>query len=110
MKAVLKAAALLALVGLAVLIWRERVHLLAFPGIVGGFTAKEYCSCRYVARMPADYCRGYVAQWLPASLEEDPLTRRISARGLGVSRHAQWFGEREGCRLLTQEDRLASDR
>lgn len=98
--------ALLTLLALALLAWRERVHLAAFPGIVGGFTAKEYCSCRYVMRMPENYCRGYVQQWLPATLADDPLARRVSATGLGVTRSAAWLGEREGCRLLTQEDRL----
>lgn len=110
MRRLLKWLALLILLALAILVWRERVHLLAFPGIIGGFTAKEYCSCRYVARMPEDYCRGYAKQWLPATLADDPLARRVSATGLGVTRSAVWLGEREGCRLLTQEDRLASDR
>lgn len=110
MRRLLKWLGLLMLLILAILVWRERVHLAAFPGIIGGFTAKEYCSCRYVMQMPEDYCRGYVQQWLPATLADDPLARRVSATGLGVTRSAAWLGGREGCRLLTQEGRLGSDR
>lgn len=83
-----------------VALWHQRVHLLAFPGIIGGYTAKEYCSCRYVSGFPEAYCRGYVKQWLPATLADDPALRRVTARGLGVSRSAIWTGAREGCRLL----------
>ncbi|MCW5505676.1 amidase, partial [Pseudomonas aeruginosa] len=28
--------------------WQNRIHLAAFPAIIGAYTAKEYCSCRYV--------------------------------------------------------------
>ena len=35
---------LLLLAGLALLAWNNRVHLAAFPGIVGAYSAKEYCS------------------------------------------------------------------
>ena len=52
---------LLALIGW---VWHERVNLQAFPDIIAAYTAKEYCSCRYVANNPAEYCRGYVKQYL----------------------------------------------
>ena len=29
--------------------WPNRAHLAAFPDIIGAYTAKEYCSCRYVS-------------------------------------------------------------
>ncbi len=42
---------------------------LGFPDVVSAYTAKEYCSCRYVMNNDAGYCRGYVKQWLqPAVL------------------------------------------
>ena len=34
-------------------VWHERVNLQAFPDIIAAYTAKEYCSCRYVANNPA---------------------------------------------------------
>ena len=41
-------------------VWQERVALWAFPDIISAYTAKEYCSCRYVMNNDAGYCRGYV--------------------------------------------------
>jgi hypothetical protein len=88
---------LLVLLGL---IWHERVALRAFPDIISAYTAKEYCSCRYVMNHDAGYCRGYVKQWLPTSGFIDDVTRkRITVSGLGRSSSALWIGEREGCRL-----------
>ena len=75
-------------------------HLAAFPGILPGFTAKEYCSCRFVMGQPDDYCRGYVKQWLPISeLTVDEAARLVTARGTGAVRSARWRSPREGCRL-----------
>ena len=59
------ALALIAVV-LATLAWHNRAHLQAFPDIIGAYSAKEYCSCRYVMDNPAPYCAGYVKQWLAA--------------------------------------------
>src|SRR5690606_11610638 len=98
---------LLLLAGLAALAWFNRVHLAAFPGIVGAYTAKEYCSCRYVAGNPPESCTGYVKLYLPISaLHDDADGRRVTARGLGRSHTAAWQGERQGCRLLEQADPL----
>lgn len=91
---------LLILAALAVLIWQYRVALGAFPGIISAYTAKEYCSCRYVMLNSADYCRGYVKQYVPSSLLDDPANKQVSADGLGRSSVAAWQGERQGCRLL----------
>ncbi|WP_017906086.1 hypothetical protein [Pseudomonas asplenii] len=93
----LLALSLLALLGW---IWQERVALRAFPRIISAYTAKEYCSCRYVMNNSADYCEGYVKQSLPISrLLDDPRQRRVSVEGLGRQATAVWLGEREGCRL-----------
>ena len=92
---------LLLLVGLALLAWSNRVHLASFPGIVGGYSAKEYCSCRYVSGNPAAYCEGYVAQYVPiSSLLDDESAKRVTASGLGRNHSAVWLGERQGCQLL----------
>ncbi|WP_460117357.1 amidase [Pseudomonas sp. S2_C03] len=81
-------------------IWQERVALWAFPDIISAYTAKEYCSCRYVMNNDAQYCRGYVKQWLPVSgFTDDSAAKRVSVEGLGRSNSAQWLGERQGCRL-----------
>ena len=69
---------------LAALAWQNRVHLQAFPGIIGAYSAKEYCSCRYVANNPADYCEAYVAQYVSLSgFFDDQANKRVTARGLG---------------------------
>lgn len=81
-------------------IWHERVNLHAFPDIIAAYTAKEYCSCRYVANNPADYCRGYVKQYVPVSaLIDKPEISEVTASGLGRTHTARWLGERQGCRL-----------
>ncbi|MCO8166539.1 amidase [Pseudomonas sp. 21LCFQ02] len=88
------------LIVLAVWAWQHRVALQVFPDIISAYTAKEYCSCRYVTGNPAQYCRSYVKQYLPATLQEDQATRTVTASGLGRSSRAMWLGQRQGCRLL----------
>lgn len=91
---------LLLLAVLLAWVWHERLALRAFPDILGAYSAKEYCSCRYVMQNPADHCLGYVRQYLPLSqFVDEPEHRRVTARGLGRSHSAAWIGEREGCRL-----------
>ncbi|KRP52028.1 hypothetical protein [Pseudomonas poae] len=88
---------LLALLGW---VWHERVNLQAFPDIIAAYTAKEYCSCRYVANNPAEYCRGYVKQYVPTSaFRDNPERSEVTATGLGRTHSARWMGERQGCRL-----------
>jgi len=81
-------------------VWQERVALWAFPDIISAYTAKEYCSCRYVMANDAEYCHGYVKQWLPVSgFTDDAASRRVTVSGMGRSNSAVWVGERQGCRL-----------
>jgi len=81
--------------------WQQRVALSAFPDILSAYTAKEYCSCRYVAGQSAPYCQGYVKQYLPISdFVDDPEHKRVKASGLGRTHTASWLGVREGCRLI----------
>ncbi|VVO82144.1 hypothetical protein PS838_01865 [Pseudomonas fluorescens] len=80
-------------------VWQERVALWAFPDIISAYTAKEYCSCRYVMANDAEYCHGYVKQWLPVSEFTDDAARRVTVSGMGRSNSAVWVGERQGCRL-----------
>ncbi|MGX5220621.1 amidase [Pseudomonas segetis] len=88
---------------LAVWAWLNREHLQAFPGILGAYTAKEYCSCRYVMDNPEQYCVGYAKQYLPLSgFFDDVANKRVTARALGSSQSAQWLGPRQGCQLLPQ--------
>jgi hypothetical protein len=93
-------AAILILLFLLAMIWPWRVQLEAFPTIISAYTAKEYCSCRYVMNHPADYCQGYVKQWLPSTLTESLSDKRITATGMGRESSAQWQGAHQGCRLL----------
>ena len=80
--------------------WQNREHLAAFPDILSAYTAKEYCSCRYVSGYSAQYCQGFVKQWLPLdSFAADDSARQVTATGLGRSNTARWLNERQGCRL-----------
>ncbi|WP_411389797.1 amidase [Pseudomonas sp. MPB23] len=89
---------LLALIGW---VWHERVNLQAFPDIIAAYTAKEYCSCRYVANNPAEYCRGYVKQYVPVrAFTDNPERSEVTASGLGRTHTARWLGDRQGCRLI----------
>jgi hypothetical protein len=91
---------LLLLVLLLGWIWQERLALWAFPDIISAYTAKEYCSCRYVMNNNVEYCHGYVKQWLPFSgFIDDEASKRVTVSGMGRSNSATWVGERQGCRL-----------
>jgi hypothetical protein len=95
----------LALILLAGLAWQNRAHLAAFPGIISAYTAKEYCSCRYVMENEADYCQGYVKQYVPTSgLFDDTEHKRVTASGLGRSNSAAWVSPHQGCRLMPEAD------
>ncbi|KPM63833.1 amidase [Pseudomonas monteilii] len=97
----MKRVLLLVLPGLVFWAWYERQALADFPGILSAYSAKEYCSCRFVMGFEQAYCQGYVKQWLPLSLlEENTPQRHITAEGLGRRNQAVWLGPREGCRLL----------
>ena len=93
---------LLLLAALAVLIFQYRVALQAFPTIISAYTAKEYCSCRYVVNNPEEYCRAYVKQYVPSTLIDEPQQKRVIASGLGRVSIAAWQGPLEGCRLLPE--------
>lgn len=100
-------ALVLLLLALVTTAWQNRVHLAAFPGIIGAYTAKEYCSCRYVMGNSADYCRAYTQQYVPISgFLDDEARKRVTARGLGSTQTAAWLSAREGCRLMPQADEL----
>lgn len=92
---------ILILLVLLALIWTWRVQLQAFPTIISAYTAKEYCSCRYVMNNPVDYCQSYVKQWLPSTLTESLSNKRITTTGMGRESSAQWQGLRQGCRLVS---------
>ena len=91
---------LLLLLALLGWVWHERVNLQAFPDIIAAYTAKEYCSCRYVENNPAEYCLEYVKQYVPISAFTDsPERSEVTASGLGRTHTARWLGDRQGCRL-----------
>lgn len=97
----MKRVALWLVVVLLAWVWHERQALADFPGILSAYSAKEYCSCRFVMGFDEAYCRGYVKQYLPLGrLEEDHARRQVLAEGLGRRNQAAWVGAREGCRLL----------
>lgn len=87
-------------------VWQEREELAAFPTIISAYTAKEYCSCRYVMQQPASYCEGYVKQYVPATLSADDAAKRVVAWGMGHGSTAQWVGQRQGCQLVSSPQGL----
>lgn len=98
---------LLVVLALAALAWQNRVHLAAFPAIIGALSAKEYCSCRYVMDNSPQYCQGYVKQYIPISgFFDDEAKKQVTARGLGSTQTAAWKSQREGCQLLPQAAEL----
>lgn len=97
----MKRVLLLLLLALLAWAWHERQALADFPGILSAYSAKEYCSCRFVMGFEQAYCRSYVKQYLPLTLlEEDNPQRLVTAEGLGQRNQAAWQGARAGCRLL----------
>lgn len=75
-------------------------YLMAFPGILPSFYAKEFCSCRYVMGQDVDYCHAYATQYIPISdFKLDETTRTVTVRATGATRTARWLSPREGCRL-----------
>ncbi|MBJ9976835.1 amidase [Pseudomonas sp. S75] len=97
----MKRAMAVLLIALLAWIWHARQALHDFPSILSAYSAKEYCSCRFVMGFERAYCRDYVKQYLPlARLDEQPDVRQVLAEGLGRSSRAAWQGSREGCRLL----------
>ena len=103
----IRSALVLLLVLLLAWAWPNRAHLAAFPDIIGAYTAKEYCSCRYVSGNPAEYCAGYVKLYLPLSaFHDDAERKRVTAKGLGSSQTAAWLDARQGCQLQSQADPL----
>lgn len=101
---------LIIMVLLGVWVWQNREHLQAFPGIVGAYTAKEYCSCRYVMNNPADYCVSYAKQYVPLSgFFDDAANKRVTAKALGSTQSAQWLSTRQGCELLPDAAALPAE-
>lgn len=81
-------------------LWTNRVHLAAFSGILPAFTAKEYCSCRFVMGQRDAACRRHVRQYLPIdTLVVDEAARRVIVHATAATRSARWLSTREGCRL-----------
>ncbi|SDY38114.1 hypothetical protein SAMN05216247_103553 [Pseudomonas salomonii] len=49
---------------------------------------------------PADYCLGYVKQYVPTSAFTDsPERSEVTASDLGRTHTARLLGDRQGCRL-----------
>lgn len=104
-KRVLLAAGVLILLTCGAWTIANREELSVFQGAISSFTAKEYCSCRFVMGFSEGYCQGYSEQYIPISaLREDIARKRITVRGLGRAQTAAWISPREGCRLLPEAE------
>lgn len=73
----------------------------SFPSIISAFYSKEFCSCFFVSEGSEEFCHDYSRQYVPISsfnLNRDAKT--VTVTGLGKSATAQFYGDKEGCRLL----------
>ncbi|MEO1017369.1 MAG: amidase [Pseudomonadota bacterium] len=87
----------LALAGVIVWNWE---YSKAFPDILSAFTAKEYCTCRYVIGRGDAACRQYTKYFIPISqLRFDDESQTVEVDALFRSNSARYLSEREGCRL-----------
>lgn len=66
---------LLMVAALAILARQYRVNLQAFPTIISAYTAKEYCSCRYVMNNS-----GSVLPWLHQAVSAQHAGRRRQSK------------------------------
>ena len=82
----------------------SRRHLIAFPEIVSSYSAKEYCSCRYVVGRTPDQCYDLVRQYISIDTPvEDEAARTITITGMGQTNQARYVNERLGCVLLNAD-------
>lgn len=73
----------------------------SFFKVVSSSFAKEFCSCLFVEKQEADYCKSYARQIVPvSSYKIDEENKTILALALGIQSTAQFRGEKLGCRLL----------
>ena len=92
------AAVLLLAAGMAYFAGKK--HFDAFPSVLPSYYAKEYCSCRFVAKRSAESCASYSKQFLPLSdFSEDLVNKRIQTQALGRKASAVWVSQRQGCIL-----------
>lgn len=104
MKKIIITLILFMLIILAMWAISSRKHWLAFPDVVSSYSAKEYCSCRYVVGRSAEQCKELVRQYISidAPIEED-ATKTITISGMGQTNQARYINERLGCVLLNED-------
>lgn len=61
----MKRVVLLLVLALSAWGWHERQALADFPDILSAYSAKEYCSCRFVMGFAEAYCRAMCASTCP---------------------------------------------
>lgn len=69
--------------------------------LINAFTAKELCSCIFVAEMPEDYCRAWTKESpAVANARIDRKHKSVESGALLLwSRSATWVDEHTGCVL-----------
>ncbi len=84
---------------LVVVAWNWR-YARAFPDILSSFTAKEYCTCRYVIGRGDEACREYTEYFIPiGELRFDDEAKTVEVDALFRTNSARYLSERYGCRL-----------
>lgn len=68
--------------------------------LFGAYKAKEYCSCFYVMKQTAEYCKEFVKnKAVPGFLA--PLRHNEKQKEVGVNSHtARFISEQYGCKLI----------
>ncbi len=90
----------LILVALIVVIAWNWQYAKAFPSILSAFTAKEYCTCRYVIGRSDQACRDYTKYFIHIDeLRFDDAAKTVEVDALFHTNSARHLSEREGCRL-----------
>ena len=69
--------------------------------LINAFTAKELCSCLFVAEMPEDYCLEWTRESpAVATARIDEKNKSVQSGALLLwSRTASWVDEKTGCVL-----------
>ncbi|MCR9206246.1 MAG: hypothetical protein NXH75_16810 [Halobacteriovoraceae bacterium] len=78
-----------------------------FFKVVSSSFAKEFCSCLFVVKQTETYCKAYAKQIVPVSkFSINQETKSVEAWGLGYSTQVSFLGDKEGCQILDNFNKL----
>lgn len=75
-------------------------HIKSFNKILPSYYAKEYCSCRWVSNLSAEYCENYARQYIDISdYQTNEEKKTITVQALLNESTAAFINPAIGCRL-----------